>query len=58
MTAVVWLSTEQLYGGGPPYLRTGRKITYREDRVLEWIDQQEFGSTSEYPPRVGLPRKR
>jgi excisionase family DNA binding protein len=39
----------RVYGGGPKFLRFGRrKILYRKSDLDAWTAQHSFGSTSEY----------
>jgi excisionase family DNA binding protein len=39
----------RVYGGGPKFLRFGRrKILYRKSELDAWAAQHSFGSTSEY----------
>jgi excisionase family DNA binding protein len=38
----------RVYGGGPRFLRFGRKILYRRSELNVWAEERCFGSTSEY----------
>ena len=43
--------TLRVYGGGPKFLRFGRKILYRKSELNIWAAKRCFGSTSEYQAR-------
>jgi excisionase family DNA binding protein len=43
-----YLDKLRVYGGGPKFLRFGRKILYRRSDLDRWVEQRCFGSTSEY----------
>jgi excisionase family DNA binding protein len=44
-----YLDKLRVYGGGPKFLRFGkRKVLYRKSDLDAWADQHSFGSTSEY----------
>lgn len=46
--AVGTLAKLRLYGGGPPFLRFGRRIRYRADDVEQWITAKPvFRSTAD-----------
>lgn len=54
---VVRLSTSTLCklrcnGGGPKFIRAGRKILYRRADLVAWLEAKTFGSTSEYGREV------
>ncbi|MGD2114479.1 MAG: helix-turn-helix domain-containing protein [Acidobacteriota bacterium] len=34
-------------GGGPPFVRVGRRVRYRLQDLQEWIGERTFGSTTE-----------
>jgi predicted DNA-binding transcriptional regulator AlpA len=38
----------RLTGGGPRYLKLGRRVVYRRASLLDWMAACERGSTSEY----------
>jgi hypothetical protein len=44
-----YLDKLRVYGGGPEFVRLGRrKILYRKSSLDNWTRQQRFVSTSEY----------
>jgi excisionase family DNA binding protein len=43
-----YLDKLRVYGGGPKFLRFGRKILYRQSELNLWAEERCFGSTSEY----------
>ena len=43
-----YLDKLRVYGGGPKFLRFGRKILYRKSELNVWAEQRCFSSTSEY----------
>ena len=44
-----YLNKLRVYGGGPRFLRLGkRKILYRKPDLDVWAARRSFGSTSEY----------
>jgi excisionase family DNA binding protein len=43
-----YLDKLRVYGGGPKFLRFGRKILYRRSELDLWAEQRSFSSTSEY----------
>ena len=43
-----YLDKKRVYGGGPPFLQYGRKITYRKSDLDAWLSRRRFTSTSEY----------
>lgn len=44
-----YLDKLRVYGGGPKFLRLGkRKILYRQSELDLWTAERSFGSTSEY----------
>lgn len=43
-----YLDKLRVYGGGPKFLRFGRKILYRRSELNLWAEGRCFGSTSEY----------
>ena len=48
-----YLDKLRVYGGGPRFLRPGkRKILYRKSDLNAWLASQSFDSTSEYKAPV------
>jgi excisionase family DNA binding protein len=48
-----YLDKLRVYGGGPRFLRLGkRKILYRKSDLDLWAAQRSFASTSEYQAQV------
>jgi excisionase family DNA binding protein len=44
-----YLDKSRLIGGGPAFIRAGRrKILYRKQDLEEWLRQHRFASTAEY----------
>jgi excisionase family DNA binding protein len=44
-----YLDKLRVYGGGPKFLRFGkRKVLYRKSDLDRWASEHRFGSTSEY----------
>jgi hypothetical protein len=43
-----YLDKLRVYGGGPKFLRFGRKILYPKTELDLWASERLFGSTSEY----------
>jgi predicted DNA-binding transcriptional regulator AlpA len=35
-------------GGGPTYIRIGRRVVYDRRELERWLGDRRFGSTSEY----------
>jgi excisionase family DNA binding protein len=53
-----YLDKLRVYGGGPPFLRPGkRKVLYRKSDLDAWLASQSFGSTSEYEAPCPVPLK-
>jgi len=50
-----YLDKLRVYGGGPRFLRFGRKILYRRSELNLWAEERCFGSTSEYTPSSHQP---
>ena len=46
--AVSSLEKDRLTGSGPPYVKLGRLVRYRQSDVLAWLDERRHKSTSEY----------
>jgi predicted DNA-binding transcriptional regulator AlpA len=42
------LTKLRLTGGGPRYLKLGRRVVYSRAALLAWLHDRECGSTSEY----------
>src|SRR3954447_9514231 len=42
-----WLAKATMRGTGPPYIRIGGKVLYRESAVLDWLAAHERHSTAE-----------
>jgi excisionase family DNA binding protein len=47
-----YLDKLRVYGGGPRFLRFGRKILYRKSGLNLWAAERSFNSTSEYRKTV------
>jgi predicted DNA-binding transcriptional regulator AlpA len=47
--------TWRLDGSGPPFIKVGRRVLYREADLVEWINSRVRGSTSEYERYSGKP---
>jgi len=43
-----WLNKARWIGGGPHYVKMGRKVMYRIDDIQAWLKEHRFGSTVEY----------
>lgn len=41
------LAKWRLYGGGPDFIRVGRRIAYDPNDVAAWLDARRVSSTSE-----------
>jgi len=41
------LAKWRLEGSGPPFIRVGRKILYREQDISAWLDSRTVRSTTE-----------
>jgi excisionase family DNA binding protein len=50
-----YLDKLRVYGGGPRFLRFGRKILYRRSELNLWAEQRCFSSTSEYTASLDQP---
>jgi predicted DNA-binding transcriptional regulator AlpA len=48
--SVSTLEKLRVFGGGPRYLKLGRRVVYPMDALEEWLRAKECGSTSEYAP--------
>jgi hypothetical protein len=42
-----WLDKKRLSGGGPPYLKFGRRVVYDVDDLAEWAVSNRRRHTSE-----------
>jgi predicted DNA-binding transcriptional regulator AlpA len=42
-----WLAKARMRGDGPPYVKLGRVIRYREGALLQWLRSRQRLSTSE-----------
>jgi hypothetical protein len=42
------LERERCFGGGPKYIKDGRRCLYRKRDVLAYLDENTVASTSEY----------
>jgi predicted DNA-binding transcriptional regulator AlpA len=42
-----WLAKARMRGDGPPFVKPGRSIRYRESDLLRWIRSRTHLSTSE-----------
>ena len=43
----LWLAKARMRGDGPPYVKLGRAIRYREGALLQWLRSRQRLSTSE-----------
>jgi len=43
-----WLNKARWKGGGPDYVKMGRKVMYRFDDVQAWLEEHRFKNTAEY----------
>ena len=62
-----WLERKRCSGGGPPFIRAGKKVGYRRSDIEEWLDQNRRTTTSDpgpnaeaapRPPRRLIPERR
>lgn len=42
------LAKMRLTGGGPPYIKTKRRVFYLRSDLMEWLQERRVTSTSEY----------
>ena len=42
-----WLAKARMRGDGPPFVKIGRSIRYRESDLLQWMKSRTHLSTSE-----------
>ena len=54
-----WLEMKATAGGGPPFLKFGRRVLYRKSAVLAWLEANSLpaSSTSVYPQMATRPRR-
>jgi hypothetical protein len=45
--SISWLAKSRMRGDGPPFVKIGRGVFYRESALLRWLKSQERLSTSE-----------
>ena len=45
------LTKLRLTGGGPRFLKLGRRVVYARAALLGWLHEREVGSTTEYLSR-------
>jgi excisionase family DNA binding protein len=38
--SVSWLAKARVRGEGPPYIRIGRSVRYREEDLIDWLKQR------------------
>jgi Helix-turn-helix domain len=54
--AVATLAKLRCFGGGPAFLKLGRKVLYRRRDLAEWLDARRVRNTTEaalsLPPRL------
>jgi predicted DNA-binding transcriptional regulator AlpA len=43
-----WLAKGRMRGDGPPFVKPGRAVRYRESDLLQWLKARARRSTSEY----------
>jgi len=44
-------------GGGPRFVRVGRRVRYRLRDLQQWVDVRTFGSSAEVGRRWGIGRR-
>ena len=42
-----WLAKSRMRGDGPPFVKIGRAIRYRESSLVQWLKSNQRRSTSE-----------
>ena len=42
-----WLAKARMAGDGPPYVKLGRSVRYREGALVQWLKSRARLSTSE-----------
>ena len=45
--SISWLAKLRLTGNGPAYRKVGKRVLYRRDEFVNWIDSHAQRSTSE-----------
>ena len=50
------LAKMRLYGTGPHFSKLGRRVVYRRADLEDWVAENRFRSTSEYPVASGQVR--
>jgi len=46
--SVSTLAKLRLSGSGPRFSKLGRRVVYRPEDLKAWVDENQYGSTSEY----------
>lgn len=46
---VTWLRRKRLVGDGPPFIKMGKYVRYRQSDLDEWIDEQRRTNTVPVP---------
>ena len=41
----------RMSGGGPPYVKVGRRVRYRISEISAWADEHTYVHTAQYPHR-------
>jgi hypothetical protein len=49
------LAKLRCHGGGPPYIKAGRRVVYRVDDLDAWMNARRRANTSEYPRSASAP---
>lgn len=49
--SVAFLEKARVYGGGPKFVKVGRRVAYRRADLEEWVNSRVQESTSETPSR-------
>jgi predicted DNA-binding transcriptional regulator AlpA len=45
--SISWLAKSRMRGDGPPFVKIGRAIRYRESSLVQWLKSNQRRSTSE-----------
>jgi hypothetical protein len=53
--ALATLAKMRCLGGGPEYIKAGRKILYRREDLAEWLNARRVANTTE--AAISLPRR-